>query len=160
VSYAEIVFLVNELSRWAVLISLVYVALQIRLSVRHMRAQIQQGTAARTITILFGWMDPAAITVWIEGNGGTATPELIKQRQFDCHCGIAMIAMEDYFSQHELGLLSEEQFARGSETFRSRMKEPGLRAYWLKQRETVAKSAPSYCAFVDSLCTGATEVIR
>jgi hypothetical protein len=159
-SYSEIVSIVNEISRWAVLVSLVYVALQTRLSVRHMRAQIQQGTAARTITILLGWLDPAAISVWIEGNGGTATPELIKQRQFHYHCGIAMIAMEDYFTQHELGLLSHEQFARGSETFRSRMREPGLRAYWLKQREAMIKSAPSYCAFIDSLCTGATEEIR
>jgi hypothetical protein len=105
-------------------------------------------------------LDPAAISVWIEGNGGTATPELIKQRQFHYHCGIAMIAMEDYFTQHELGLLSHEQFARGSETFRSRMREPGLRAYWLKQREVMIKSAPSYCAFIDSLCTGPTEEIR
>ena len=84
-SYSEIVSIVNEISRWAVLVSLVYVALQTRLSVRHMRAQIQQGTAARSITILLGWMDPAAISVWIEGNGGTATPELIKQRQFHYH---------------------------------------------------------------------------
>ena len=51
-SYSEIVSIVNEISRWAVLVSLVYVALQTRLSVRHMRAQIQQGTAARIITIL------------------------------------------------------------------------------------------------------------
>jgi hypothetical protein len=35
-----------------------------------------------------------------------------------------MIAMEDYFSQHELGLLSTEHFSRGSETFRNRLKEP------------------------------------
>jgi hypothetical protein len=113
-SYSEMAHIANEISRWAVLISLIYVALQTRLSVRHMRAQIQQGTAARTVNILFGWMDPEAISVWIEGNGGTPTPELIKQRQFYCHCGIAMIAMEDYFSQHEMGLLNDEQFARGS----------------------------------------------
>jgi hypothetical protein len=156
-SYSEMAHIANEISRWAVLISLIYVALQTRLSVRHMRAQIQQGTAARTVNILFGWMDPEAISVWIEGNGGTPTPGLIKQRQFYCHCGIAMIAMEDYFSQHEMGLLDDEQFARGSATFRTRMKEPGLRAYWLQQREAMIKSAPSYCAFVDGLCTGPTE---
>jgi hypothetical protein len=77
-------------------------------------------------------MDPEIISTWIEGNGGTPTPELIKQRQFHYHCGITMIAIKDYFSQHELGLLSDEQFARGSETFRTRLLEPGLRAYWLE----------------------------
>jgi hypothetical protein len=65
-----------------------------------------------------------------------------------------MIAMEDYFSQHELGLLNEEQFSRGVATFRNTLKEPGLRAYWLRQREIMAKAAPKYSAFIDSLCTG------
>ena len=100
-------------------------------------------------------MNPEAVAVWIEGNGETPTPELIRERQFYYHCGIAMIAMEDYFSQHELGLLGE-QFSRVSETFRDRLREPGLRAYWLKQRELMIKAAPNYCAYVDSLCTEET----
>jgi hypothetical protein len=59
-----------------------------------------------------------------------------------------MIAMEDYFSQHELGLLlSDEHFSRGSETFRNRLKEPGLRAYWMKERTLLAKAAPGYCPY-------------
>jgi hypothetical protein len=89
-----------------------------------------------------------------QGNGGTPTPELIRQRQYHYHCGTAMIAMEDYFSQHEEGLLSEEQFARGSATFRQALKEPGLRAYWLKHRDGMVKAAPRYCAFIDGLCAG------
>jgi hypothetical protein len=115
---------------------------------------IHQGTAARTTSILLGFMNAEIVSAWIEGNGGTATPELIRQRQFHYHCGIAMIAMEDYFSQHEDGLLSDEQFSRGCETFRGALREPGLRAYWLKHRETMTKEAPRYCAFIDSLCAG------
>jgi hypothetical protein len=76
--------------------------------------------------------------------------------QFHNQCGIAMIAMEDYFSQHERGLLSTEHFSRGSETSRNRLKEPGLRAYWIKQREILAGAAPTYCAYIDSLCTEET----
>jgi len=41
---------------------------------------------------------------------------------------VAMIAMEDYFSQHELGLLSEEQFSRGVATFCNTLKELALPA--------------------------------
>jgi hypothetical protein len=99
-------------------------------------------------------MNAESVTAWIEGNGGTPTPELIKQWQFYYHCGILMIAMEDYFSQHEDGLLSDEQFSRGRASFRERLREPGLRGFWLKQRETMAKAAPRYCAFIDSLCDG------
>jgi hypothetical protein len=132
--------------------SLIYVAIQTRQSVRHTRALIHQGTAARTTNLLLGLMNAEAVAAWIEGNGGTPTPELIRHRQFHYHCGTAIIAMEDYFSQHEEGLLSDEQFSRGSATFRQVLMEPGLRAYWLRHRDVMIKAAPRYCAFIDSLC--------
>lgn len=150
-SLSEIASIATALSGLAVTVSLIYVAIQTRQNVRHTAALIQQGTAARTTSILLGFMNPDAVAAWIEGNGGKATPELIRERQYYYHCGLTMIAMEDYFSQHELGLLSDEQFSRGSETFRTRFREPGLRAYWLKQRDVMAQAAPNYCAYIDSL---------
>jgi hypothetical protein len=156
---SEIASIASAVSGLTATVSLIYVGIQIRLSMRHTRALIQQGTTARTANILLGFMEAEAVAVWIEGNGGTPTPELIRERQFHNQCGIAMIAMEDYFSQHELGLLSAEHFSRGSETFRNRLKEPGLRAYWMKQREILAAAAPSYCAYIDSLCAGETTPV-
>jgi hypothetical protein len=160
VSLSEIASIATAISGLAVTVSLIYVGIQTRQNVRHTRALIQQGTAARTTNILFGFMNAEAVAIWIEGNGGTPTPESIQERQFHYQCGIAMIAMEDYFSQHELGLLSDEHFSRGGETFRNRLKEPGLRAYWMKQREILAAAAPSYCAYIDSLCTEETTPFR
>jgi hypothetical protein len=151
---SDVASIATAVSGLAVTASLIYVGIQTKQNVRHTRALIHQGTAARTTSILLGFMNAEIVSAWIEGNGGTATPELIRQRQFHYHCGIAMIAMEDYFSQHEDGLLSDEQFSRGCETFRGALREPGLRAYWLKHRETMTKEAPRYCAFIDSLCAG------
>ncbi len=136
--------------------SLIYVGVQTRLSVRHAGAIIHQGAAARTTTILLRMMEPENVAAWIEGNSETPTPELIRQRQFHYHCGTTMVAIEDYFSQHEAGLLNEEQFGRGSATFRQALAEPGFRAYSLKHRAAMAKAAPRYCAFIDSLCAGET----
>jgi hypothetical protein len=104
VSPSEIVSIASAVGGLTATISLIYVGIQTRLSVRHTRALIQQGTAARTTSILFGFMNAEAVAIWIEGNGGAPTPELVRERQFHYQCGIAMIAMEDYFSQHELGL--------------------------------------------------------
>jgi len=154
VTLSEIASVATAISGLAVTISLIYLAIQTQQNVRHTRALIHQGTAARTTALLLGLMNAEAAAAWIEGNGGTPTPELIRKRQFEQHCGTAMIAMEDYFSQHEEHLLSEEQFARGSATFRTLLKEPGMRAYWLRQREIIADAAPRYCAFIDSLCVG------
>jgi hypothetical protein len=108
---------------------------------------------------MLGFMNADVVAAWIEGNGGVPTPELIRRRQFHYYCGASLIAMEHYFSQHELGLLSDEQFARGSASFRQAFKEPGLRAYWLRQREVLVTEAPRYCAYFDSLCVGEPEAI-
>ena len=157
---SEIASIASAISGLTATVSLIYVGIQIRLSIRHTRASIQQGTTARTTSILLGRMNAEAVAIWIEGNGGTPTPELIREHQFHNQCGMVMIAMEDYFSQHELGLLSAEHFSRGSETFRNRLKEPGLRAYWMKEREILAVAAPRYCRYIDSLCTGETTPFR
>jgi hypothetical protein len=157
---SEIASIASAVSGLAATVSLIYVGIQIRLSIRHTRASIQQGATARTTNILLARMSAEAVAIWIEGNGGTPTPELIREHQFQSQCGIVMIAMEDYFSQHELGLLSGEHFSRGSETFRNRLKEPGLRAYWMKERALLAKAAPGYCAYIDSLCSGETHPFR
>ena len=125
---SDVASIATAVSGLVVTASLIYVGIQTKQNVRHTRALIHQGTAARTTSILLGFMNAEIVSAWIEGNGGTATPELIRQRQFHYHCGIAMIAMEDYFSQHEDGLL--------------------------KHRETMTKAAPRYCAFIDSLCGG------
>src|ERR1700677_1067287 len=149
---SDLASIATAISGLAVTASLIYVGIQTKQNVRHTRALIHQGTAARTTNLLLGLMNAEAVAVWIEGNGGTPTPELIRQRQFHYHCGTAMIAMEDYFSQHEGGLLSDEQFRRGSATFRQALAEPGLRAYWLRHRDVMIKAAPRYCAFIESLC--------
>ena len=149
---AEIAYIATSVSGIAVTASLIYVGIQTKQNVRHTRALIHQGTAARTTNLLLGYMTAEAVTTWIEGNGGTPAPQLISERQFYYHCGITMVAMEDYFSQHEDGLLSDEQFSRGCVTFKERLKEPGLRAFWLKQRRHLITAAPRYCQFIDSLC--------
>jgi hypothetical protein len=149
---SEVALIATTISGFSATASLIYVALQTRQNVRHTRALILQGTAARTTTVLLGYMSTEAVTAWIEGNGGIPTPELIRQRQFFYQCGLALVAMEDYFSQREAGLLSDEQFLRGSETFRRRFQDPGLRTYWERERVSMAKAAPHYCAYIDSLC--------
>ena len=126
--------------------SLIYVGVQTRVSVRHAGAIIHQGAAARTTTILLRMMEPENVAAWIEGNSETPTPELIRQRQFHYQCGVTMVAMEDYVSQHEAGLLSEEQFARGSATFARRSPNRGsgtirssIERPWSRRRRATAR---------------------
>lgn len=151
---SDIATISTAVSGFAVTASLIYVGIQTKQNVRHTRALIHQGTAARTTNLLLGLMNPEAVKAWLEGNGISVTPEAIKRKQFQYQCRVMMVAIEDYYTQHEVGLLSEEQFSRGRATFRERLREPGLRALWLKEGETISREAPHYSAFVDCLCSG------
>ncbi len=51
----------------------------------------------------------------------------------------------------ECRLISDKQFARGYASFRERLAEPGLRAFWLDQRDGAKAAAPGYAAFIDGL---------
>jgi hypothetical protein len=156
-SLSDLASIGSLISGLAVLASLIYLAVQIRQNSRHTRALIHQGSAARTNAILLGLMPAEFCAAWIEGNGGKATPELIRLRQFNYHCATAINAMEDHHLQHVAGLTSHEQFARNCETFRGLLQEPGLRAFWNGYRGTAVKVAPIFCAFVDSLCLTETR---
>jgi len=81
-SLSEVALIATAISGFTATASLIYVALQTRQNVRHTRALILQGTAARTTAVLLGYMSTESVTAWIEGNGGIPTPELIRQRQF------------------------------------------------------------------------------
>jgi hypothetical protein len=160
VTLSDIASIGTLISGAAVTTSLIYVAIQTRQNVRHTRALIHQGTAARTTSALLAFMDEDKTAAWLEGNRVTPTPELIRKRQFFYHCATVMVSMEDHFSQHEGGLLSDEQFLRACEAFRNLMKEPGLKAYWKSRRDGQQKVAPRYCAFIDRLCEDDADIER
>jgi hypothetical protein len=71
---SEITSIVSTVSGLAATVSLIYVGIQIRLSMRHTRALIQQGTTARTTNILLGRMNAEAVAIWIEGNAARPRP--------------------------------------------------------------------------------------
>jgi len=152
-SLTDLASIGSFVSGLAVIASLIYLSVQIQQNTRHTRALIHQGEAARTNSITIGLMPAEFCAAWIEGNGEKATPELVRKHQFLLHCATAVNAMESHYLQHLDGLLSEGQYARGCETFRGLLLEPGLRGYWKEYRSIAARAAPGFCAFVDRLCT-------
>jgi hypothetical protein len=76
-SPSDIASIASAVSGLTATVSLNYVGIQTRLNVLQARALIQQGTAARTTSILLGWMSPECVAAWIQGNGGTPKPETI-----------------------------------------------------------------------------------
>jgi hypothetical protein len=150
-SLSEFAAVSTAVSGIAVTVSLIYLAIQTRQNTRNTRAQIQQGGASRTASILLAMMDVENIKTWIEANGNEVTPKEIRDRRFHLQCDLAINAIEDHFHQYEAGLQSDELFRRNVESLRVVFSEPGVRAYWKSLRSGYGRVAPRFCAFVDDL---------
>jgi hypothetical protein len=148
---AEVASFSTAVSGLAVTASLIYLAIQTSQNTRHTRALIHQGSTARTTSTLTNLMNPEYCAAWIEGNGGEATPETVRARQFFYHCSVVINSMEDLYVQHRAHLLNEEQFVRGTETFRRLLTAPGMRKFWEEERVLFASTAPGFTAYVDGL---------
>src|ERR1700761_2421079 len=154
----EIASFSTAISGFAVTASVIYLAIQTHQNTRNIRAMIHQGSTARTTAILTELMNPEYCAAWIEGNGGEATAEAVRARQFAFHCSIGIHSMEDLYVQHRAGLLNEEQFQRGSENFRRLFTEPGVRKAWERERALFADAAPGFTAYVDGLLSARPHI--
>lgn len=114
----------------AVVVSLIYLALQVRQNTKHTQALIHQGRIARSAAIHLNLSEPHLAEAWITAAGGKATPADVSRRQFWLLALTYELSWEDTFLQHQLGLLSAEQFA----DFRARLVDifahEGLRAFF------------------------------
>ena len=92
----------------AVLISLIYLSLQIRQNSKHTRALIQQGRLERITNQLLAMADTDLVSAWIIANGDTPTPRAVKQRQSILQFATYFVGWDDTFSQHEAGLVTDD----------------------------------------------------
>jgi len=128
---SDLASIASLVSGVAVLVSLVYLAQQIRQNTKHTRAQIQQGRIQRITEQQLAFAQSDLSAAWLAASGQEATPDAIRARQFRQQCVILYVGWDDTLSQYHDGLVSEEQFAR----FRRQMilmlqASPAARAYF------------------------------
>ena len=128
----------------AVLISLVYLGLQMRQSARHSQALIQQGRASRTMEILTRWAE----FDWSEGMeacvSGSPAVNPRDLRRFIGLMRAYFVNYEDSFLQHSLGLLEGAAFANVEAALRTTMTGPGHRAAWQVVRDAFDRAFQDY----------------
>ena len=122
----------TAISGLAVTASLIYLALQTHQNAKHTRALIQQGRVNGIVTQYIDMADADLAAAHIVGNGGIATPDEIRRRQFWLECVGTLVRLDDTFSQHEEGLVSDDQFARSRAHMVRLLMEPGVRKYFVE----------------------------
>ena len=115
----------------AVLASLIYLAQQTRQNVRHSRALIQQGRAARisdTALRLAELRESDAIDRCFEGSPEVSAKDLAR---FLFLCRAIFVSAEDSYFQHQQGLLDDMAFESFESSVKSGMGAGGVAAAWV-----------------------------
>ena len=130
------------------LISLIYLALQVRQAERNQQASIRQGRATRVVDIILAAGEPSCAEALPKGAAGAADITPVEFGQFTAIYGAFLASAEDTFLQHNEGLLSEAVFASFSESWRQTLAQPGVRALWKLRRHAFEAG---FTAFMDKL---------
>ena len=99
------------ISGLAVLISLVYLSLQVRQSERNQQAVISQNRATRQAAETMGMTEPSLADAFSKATSSSEDISSTQFVQFTWFCRATFRDDEDSFYQHKEGLLNEAAFA-------------------------------------------------
>ena len=137
-SLSDLASLGNLIGGIAVLVSLLYLSVQVRQNSKHTRALIQQGRALRGWEFNMRLADASTslAQVWISGRSADTTMTEEQEVRYLSICRAAFLAHEDSFRQHRAGLYEDAAYEGSLLILKSRVTHPGMRAAWRILRNT------------------------
>jgi hypothetical protein len=132
----------------SVLVTLLFLLVQIRQANQNQRAIVQQGRATRIADFLLRVIDPSLLPAWTMGLAGAAEIGPDRHFQFMYMARARFLSLEDSFLQHRNGLMDEGAFVGHVEAFKLVFGARGLKAAWKLTRFTYDRD---FADFVDSL---------
>jgi hypothetical protein len=124
----------NIIGAFAVVISLIYLGMQIRQNTRHAQAVIQQSRSSLLCEHSLRIADSHALDAFMRGMAGDTNLTLVEQAQFIFMCRSMFFISEDHFLQNRVGLLTKDAWVTFVSTVRSAMGSCGYRAAWRANR--------------------------
>jgi hypothetical protein len=147
-SLADLASIGSFISGFGVLISLIYLGLQVRQAKLHQQGTIRQGRATRIVELLCDLADPARTSACIRGNMGDAGISHTELQQFQFLCLAIFYHYEDEYFQHEEGLTNDAAFASFMKSAARVMAVLGLRVMWRQLRQDFI---PEFVTFMDKI---------
>ena len=155
-SLSDLASLGSFVSGIAVLISLIYLSLQIRQSAKHTQALISQGRADHALRQNELIADNAGFTeIIIRGMTGDDAMDTVQAARFHAYAFNSFLTNEDEFRQHRAGLIDEARHAGFVKRIRNMLRQPGYRAMWRMQRDGFDEDFQS---FMDGLAHQARQL--
>jgi hypothetical protein len=143
-------------SALAVLISLVYLSLQVRQAERNQQASIRAARASRSVDLFMGSTEPSVAEAVSKGMHGSDDISDTQVFQFTSYGFARFCNAEDAFYQHKEGLLNAFAFDGIANGLKSSFASPGMRALYRRQRTVLGRD---FVEYADKLLA-ATAVTR
>ena len=147
-SLSNLASLGSFVSGFAVLISLIYLALQVRQTERNQQISIRHSRVSRTVELHLALADPAVADAWLHGSGSPQKITQTEVSQFNSLCRAHFFHFEDSFYQREERLLNDAAFETVVGGVRLLARSPGFRAAWKISR---ANFGGRFLAFMDGV---------
>ncbi|HWU78250.1 MAG TPA: hypothetical protein VN043_17275 [Rhodanobacter sp.] len=145
---ATLVNIASIISSVAVLISLIYLALQIRQGALNQRAQMDRGRSQQVGEWLQFIAGPDMAPLIFRGHACDPDLSAIERQRYLWGMYPLFLHFEDSYFQHRAGMLGEGQYASILGHLRSQCTTPGFREIW----QQIRRRFPSdFVAFVDGL---------
>lgn len=114
----------------AVLISLVFLGLQIRQGANNQRAVIQNERAKLVQDLVVSLNEPGNIEVWIRGDAADGTMDDVQCQSYLLRALCTFRLIEEFFHQHRDGMMSRLRWESNVLRVEGFARTPGLRAAW------------------------------
>lgn len=122
----------------AVLISLIYVSIQVRQAHHNQQASIRQGRSTRIVGLFIEASNPSVADAVAKGIAGAEDISSTQLEQFRYYCMAHISHAEDSFYQYQAGLLNEAAFETFVGALKGWFRSPGIRAVWKGTRNAFA----------------------
>lgn len=130
-SLSDLASLGSFVSGFAVLVSLIYLALQVRQAERNQRAIIHQGRVEQSADRLLRLMETELLKPFMKGlYGRDASTEELEFQQFVFAMAAIGRETQDLYFQKDLGLLDEISLQNQLVPLYSALRSPGGKAFW------------------------------
>jgi len=135
-------------SGMAVLVSLVYLSLQLRQTVRNQRALMNQGIITLSAENLRSNVKSAISALFARVQSGEKDFSAHELVQLELHLRTVLVSVQDTYVQHRAGLADQVTFDNALAAVRLLMRQAVYRALWKRGRTNYASE---WMSFVDKV---------
>ena len=149
-SLSDLANIGSFISGVGVLISIIYLATQVRRAEKYQQALMQQGRAARVADLFMRLTEPSIAAAMVKGQAADASLSAVEAQQLLFVVRTLFLSFEDSYLQQRAGLLDKDAIDSGNRAIKATLSVPAYRAMWTIVSPAFPQTFVDHVAKVDA----------